>query len=138
MIVVGVDGSEQSRRAVGWAVAEGRRRKTPVRVVYAWHEPTPTGRNFIPPDLLDPEALQSRAQAIANSTLANVEASGDVEIETVAVEGPPVETLLAAARDAELLVVGSRGHNGFGELVLGSVGRQCAQHAPCPVVVIRC
>jgi nucleotide-binding universal stress UspA family protein len=55
----------------------------------------------------------------------------------VAVEGPPARTLLDAARDADLVVVGSRGHGGFTGLLLGSVSLHVAQHAPCPTVICR-
>jgi nucleotide-binding universal stress UspA family protein len=52
-------------------------------------------------------------------------------------EGNPAQVLLDAARGADLLVVGSRGHGGFAEALLGSVSQHCVHHARCPVVVIR-
>jgi len=57
-------------------------------------------------------------------------------IETRLVEGAAASVLADEAADADLLVVGSRGFGGFRELLLGSVGRQCAEHAPCPVLVV--
>jgi nucleotide-binding universal stress UspA family protein len=53
------------------------------------------------------------------------------------IEGSAVQVLLDAARDADLLVVGSRGHGGFAGLLLGSVSAQLVHHAPCPVLVVR-
>ena len=53
------------------------------------------------------------------------------------VEEDPAPALLAAARGADLLVLGSRGHGGFADLLLGSVSLQCAHHASCPVVIVR-
>ena len=60
----------------------------------------------------------------------------DVEIELQAIQGAPAGVLVAASRDADLLVVGSRGHGGFVGLLLGSVSQQCAHHAECPVVIV--
>ena len=65
----------------------------------------------------------------------SAEMSG-VRIDRHPVEGPTVPTLLDAASDADLLVVGSRGLGGFKGLILGSVSQQCVQHAPCPVVIV--
>ena len=61
----------------------------------------------------------------------------EVEIETIAVQGQPARALVEVAKGADLLVVGSRGLGGFRELLLGSVSQQCAQHATCPVVIVR-
>jgi nucleotide-binding universal stress UspA family protein len=61
--------------------------------------------------------------------------AGDVEVERRVVEGAPGAVLVAESRDADLLVVGSRGHGGFAQLLLGSVSQQCAHHAECPVVI---
>jgi nucleotide-binding universal stress UspA family protein len=60
-----------------------------------------------------------------------------VTVEPVAVEGSPAEALIDASRNADLVVVGSRGHGGFTSLLLGSVSHQVAQHASCPVVIHR-
>jgi nucleotide-binding universal stress UspA family protein len=59
-----------------------------------------------------------------------------VRVDQIAVDDRPARALIAAAADADLLVVGSRGHGGFAGLLLGSVSQQCAQHAPCPVVIV--
>ena len=62
--------------------------------------------------------------------------AGDVEIETRLAEGGAARVLTEEAAGADLLVVGSRGLGGFRELLLGSVSRECAQHAPCPVLIV--
>jgi nucleotide-binding universal stress UspA family protein len=61
----------------------------------------------------------------------------EVRIERRVVEGKPAQVLLDQSRDSELLVVGSRGLGDFSGLLLGSVSQQCAQHAACPVVIVR-
>jgi nucleotide-binding universal stress UspA family protein len=137
MIVVGVDGSTSSRDAIRWAVDEARLRKTKVEAVYAWQSPLVVGFQYIPSDLIDPDALDRHAQEIVDAAVAEVGDPSDVEIETRAVEGLPARVLLAASSEADLLVLGSRGRGGFSELLLGSVGQQCVHHAVCPVVIVR-
>jgi nucleotide-binding universal stress UspA family protein len=61
----------------------------------------------------------------------------DVEIEQRVVQGAPAAVLVEESRDADLLVVGSRGHGGFTQLLLGSVSQQCAHLSECPVVIVR-
>jgi nucleotide-binding universal stress UspA family protein len=63
--------------------------------------------------------------------------AGDVEIERRVIEGAAAAVLVEESRGADLLVVGSRGHGGFAQLLLGSVSQQCAHHAECPVVIVR-
>lgn len=137
MIVVGVDGSAESKCALRWAVEEARKRQTPLRAVYAWLYPTVGGRGYIPSDLLDPELLRGRALELLRGAVD--EAVGEqahVEVECMAPEGSAARVLLEASSEAELVIVGSRGHGGFGALLLGSVSQQCAQHALCPVVIV--
>ena len=137
MIVVGVDGSTSSRDAIRWAVDEARLRKTKVEAVYAWQSPLVVGFQYIPAGLLDPEALDGHAQEIVDAAVAEVGETRDVEIESRAIEGVPARVLLTESRDADMLVLGSRGRGGFSELLLGSVGQQCVHHAACPVVIVR-
>jgi nucleotide-binding universal stress UspA family protein len=138
VIVVGVDGSEASKRALRWAFDEARLRHTPLHAVYAWHAPEVGGRNYIPPDLLDPSRLRGKAEEILDRAVAEI-ANGDagVEVERVVAEGRAARVLREAAEGAELLVVGSRGHGGFTAILLDSVSRHCAHDAPCPVVIVR-
>jgi nucleotide-binding universal stress UspA family protein len=136
-IVVGVDGSEGSCRALEWAYAEAERRGVALEVVAAWaHPPLP----------VTPEALAWSAQVgdlgpatkqMVDEMLQRVIGDrADVDIETTIVEGSPATVLLNEADDAEMLVVGSRGLGGFRSLLLGSVSQQCAQHGTCPVVIV--
>jgi nucleotide-binding universal stress UspA family protein len=138
VIVVGVDGSEASKEALSWALVEARLRQSSLRVVYAWLFPQIGGRGYLAPELLDPELLRQTAQERLDGFVAEVAGeSPDIELECIAPEGPAAKVLVEAADDAELLVVGSRGHGGFAGLLLGSVSQQCAHHAPCPVVIVR-
>ncbi len=89
-------------------------------------------------ELIDPELLRQTAQERLDGFVAEVAAeSPEVELERIALDGPAAKVLVDAADDAELLVVGSRGHGGFAGLLLGSVSQQCAHHAQCPVVIVR-
>jgi nucleotide-binding universal stress UspA family protein len=136
MIVVGVDGSESSRAALRFALAEARQRGTSVRAVGVWHVPvTAYGSAFVPPNLILQEDLETAARDGLQRAIADA-AAGDVEVETAVKEGQPADVLLKEAQTAELLVVGSRGLGGFRGLLLGSVSQQCAHHAPCPLVIV--
>ena len=137
-IVAGVDGSEGSREALRWALDEARLRGWDVQVVQAWRDPYFVTPGFAQPEDFEPDALRMRAQEGLAATVADV--AGDesgVAIEQRVAEGSAATVLVEAAKDADLLVVGSRGHGGFSGLVLGSVSQQCVAHAPCPVLVVR-
>lgn len=134
MIVVGVDGSEESKETLRFALEEARRRRTTLHVVHAfWEwEPIPGTREIE----LDrsPEEREAWLAALVREVVGEVT---DVEIRHFTVDDDPAPALLAAAQDAELLIVGSRGQGGFAGLLLGSVSQQCVHHASCPVVVVR-
>ena len=148
-IVVGVDGSPTSDAALRWAVAEARLRDSKLRVVHAYQPPrvplTEAGLAAgmaVPAVLKDAESLRRAAETEARDVIeealrrAGRDSVEKLEIEKDAVEGAPAETLIKSAKDAELLVLGSRGRGGFLGLLLGSVSQQCAQHPPCPVVIL--
>jgi nucleotide-binding universal stress UspA family protein len=133
-IVLGFDGSEASKEALRFAVDEARRWGAKLHVVHAfWEwEPIPGSE----------EVEQERDQQERDAWLATLvrEVVGevaDVEISTSMVEDDPAPALLSAAQSADLLIVGSRGHGGFSDLLLGSVSQQCTHHASCPVVIVR-
>ncbi len=135
VIVVGVDGSGPSREALRWAARQAKLTASRLRVVLAWHLPVTYGYPVPYPDDFDPESDARRA--LAEAVDATLGASPNVDIDQEVVNGPPALVLLEAARDAQLLVVGSRGHGAFAGMLLGSVSEQCVHHASCPVVVIR-
>jgi nucleotide-binding universal stress UspA family protein len=136
MIVVGVDGSEESKEALRWALEEARLREASVRAVYAWHDPYLVTPGFGPPQDFAPDALRERAVETLDAVIADV-ASDSGSIDATVAEGRAASVPVDAAEGADLLVVGSRGHGGFVGLLLGSVSQQCVTHAPCPVLVVR-
>ncbi|ABM62954.1 universal stress protein [Halorhodospira halophila] len=139
-IVVGMDGSTGAQRALNWAVNEAALRRCPVRAIYV------IDRRYLDSDLgvlVAPAAseLEAEARAIldrAVGAIGEVPEGVDLRKEVVHAERHGiVGTLLdQAGQDAELFVVGSRGHGGFAGLLLGSVSHQVLQHASCPVVVV--
>jgi nucleotide-binding universal stress UspA family protein len=151
-IVVGVDGSRGSDAALRWAVAEAQLRGSTVRVLHAYHPPQraltgaglgAAGGMALPAVSTEDgdklrRAVETEARNLIEEALrrADVDSIEGVEIERVAVAGSPAQTVIESARGAELLVLGSRGRGGFLGLLLGSVSQQCAQHPPCPVVIL--
>lgn len=137
-IVVGVDGSDESQAALRWALEEARLRGATVRAVYAWRDPYVLAPGYGLPEDFEFDALREKAVERLDVVVAGVVGTqSDVPIEAVVAEGPAGSVLVEAAEDAEILVVGSRGHGGFVGLLLGSVSQQCVTHAPCPVLVVR-
>lgn len=142
-IVVGVDGSEPSRRALGWAMREAVRHDFPLTVLTVHRTSVrPATEVYWPmPDLpggarVDEASMRKAAQEMVNEAAA--EMGLPVPDVTVTVtDGNPAEELVRASGDADMLVVGSHGSGGFASLLLGSVSSQVVHHAGCPVVVMR-
>lgn len=133
-IVVGTDGSENSVAALRWAIREAKLRGSKVDVVYTWEYPAvidPLGVSMLP----GADDMTASAERLLAEVLQKVDSSG-VTITSRVVRGAPATALIAAAKDADLLVIGRRGHGGFMGLLLGSVAQQVAHHAPCPVVLV--
>lgn len=137
-IVVGVDGSEGSVEALRWAGDEALLREDSVCALYAWTYPVFLGA---PMETLGPipersELVREGERVLEEAVAAAFPDGAAVEVTLEVVEDPPARALVRASHDADLLVVGSRGHGGFRELLLGSVSHQCVLHSSCPVVVI--
>ncbi len=135
-IIVGVDGSDHSRRALEWAMREAALRQMPLTVVTVH---VLVAGYFGPVSYPGDIDLTQHAREEALKEVAEVRdelgESAPAEVEVLAVSGIPAEELLSAAKDADLLVVGSRGAGGFARLLMGSVSSQVAHHAHCPVVI---
>ncbi|MEV4430396.1 universal stress protein [Streptomyces sp. R-07] len=134
-VVVGVDGSPASYEALRWAVRHARLIGAAVDAVAAYELPGAVGWSARATDAtFDGEQA---ARSLADEIQAVLVRADDVPVREHVVRGNPAEVLTEASAGAELLVVGSRGRGGFESLLLGSVGQQCALHAPCPVVIVR-
>ncbi|UKA67146.1 universal stress protein [Arthrobacter sp. FW306-05-C] len=132
-IIVGVDGSDQSKAAMDWAIEEGRLRIGEVQALTAWSFPYVSDAMGT---AWDYEIFEKDAQAILEAELERVKDRG-VSVTGKIVEGNPASALIDASRDADLVALGSRGHGGFTGMLLGSVSHQTIHHAHCPVLVIR-
>jgi nucleotide-binding universal stress UspA family protein len=131
-IVVGVDGSPSSIHALEWAIHQAELTGGVIDAVIAWHFPA----NYGMPVADVPDVAGFAAETL-NKAIAEARQTSEVDIRPVVAEGNAAQVLLDLAEGADLLVVGSRGHGGFAEALLGSVGQHVVHHAPCPVVVIR-
>jgi len=136
-IVVGVDGSAGSRQALQWAFSEAKLRNDPLEAVMVWQYPItaslPTFGAMTTPDDLSKEAHTTLVGILADE---GITAAAPIPVSTLIAEGNPARALLDAADDADLLVVGSRGHGGFTGVLVGSISQQCVSHAKCPVVIV--
>jgi nucleotide-binding universal stress UspA family protein len=137
-ITVGVDGSDNSLRALEWAMKEAAVRHSALTVltvnvvpVSAWDTPI-----ILPEDKTEEEKARHAAEEAVAKVASRLGASQPASVSVRAVSGLPAEQLIIASRDSELLVVGSRGGGGFARLLLGSVSIQVVQHAACPVTVV--
>jgi nucleotide-binding universal stress UspA family protein len=141
VIVVGVDHSAGARQALRFALEEAKLRGAPLRAVHAWQfgYVGVTGmEGALPAAGGQLDEFRDAAAAALDATLGEtIPDAGDVDVERRVVEGAPASVLVEESRGADLLVVGSRGHGGFAQLLLGSVSQQCAHHAECPVVIVR-
>lgn len=137
-IVVGVDGSHHSTRALEWAINESALRHTPLTVLSV----SPVAASIYglsaqhyPMDEQSREQVQKATQDVVDEVLSA--RAGEAPTVTVhAVSGLAADELLKASAGAELLVLGARGAGGFGRLLVGSVSSQVTHHALCPVVIV--
>jgi nucleotide-binding universal stress UspA family protein len=134
-IVVGVDGSDCSKDALRWAARQAEVTGATLEAIAAWKFPTFYG--WAPADPQDLDFLRFAEQALAHAVDEVFGPDHPAWLRTRVVEGHAAQVLVEASADADLLVVGSRGHGGFAGTLLGSVSTHCVHHALCPVTVIR-
>ncbi len=133
-IVVGVDGSDGSTKALDWAIAEATRYPAILELATAWLFPMALGYAFA----RTPDEVRQQVQRITELSLSHVaEVAPDVVVRSALREAEAGPALVDMSTGADLLVVGSRGHGAIHDLLLGSVGTYCARHAHCPIVIVR-
>lgn len=133
-IVVGVDGSDGSAKALDWAIAEAVRSPASLELVTAWMFPMALGYVFAK----TPDEVRQQVQQIADTSVSHVVAiAADVSVRSILREAEAGPALVDLSTGADLLVVGSRGHGGLREVLLGSVGTYCSRHSHCPTVIVR-
>ena len=136
-VTVGVDGSEESLRAVEWAALEARRHALPLRIVSAPAELTRMRAYHASPAEIGAALRGISARALDAAIIRSEEVAPGLPIETGLLSGPSAVAVADSGSGASMLVVGARGAGGFAAMMLGSVSRYVAAWAPCPVVVVR-
>lgn len=137
-IIVGVDGSGHSQRALEWAMHEAAIRQVPLTVltvneaIRGYYG----GMSVYPDDPARTEDSRKLAQAETDEVMARLDEPRPASVTVKAVHGFIVDEILNAGKDADMIVVGSRGAGGFTRLMMGSVAAQVAQHAHCPVLIV--
>lgn len=139
-IVVGVDGSGHSQRALEWAINEAAIRNAPLTVVTVHQLVAGFATRAVPLEYPGDAELAAKAgqsaKEEADKILAAMGESRPASVTIDSRSGFPAEELLEASKDADMIVLGSRGAGGFSRLLMGAVSSQVTHHAQCPVVVI--
>jgi nucleotide-binding universal stress UspA family protein len=137
-IIVGIDGSGHSAAALEWAVREAGVHHAPLTVLTV-HEVAASGWGgtmvYQADDAIREENRKSAQEAV-DQVLQKASGPTPADVTVRAVSGTPAEALIDASREADLLVVGSRGAGGFSRLLLGSVSTEVSHHAACPIVIV--
>jgi nucleotide-binding universal stress UspA family protein len=132
-ILVGVDGSEPSLDALRYAATLSEALDRPLRVVMTWDYAALIDLYPTPDRSPDEETA-----VLLDAAIKDVFGEDPPEsLSAAVIAGPPPSVLIDESRDAEMLVLGSRGRGGFAGLLLGSVSATCATHAHCPVLIVR-
>jgi nucleotide-binding universal stress UspA family protein len=137
-VVVGVDGSGESKSAIGFAIEEASRRKTNLIAVHAWGAFDSVSQKDILPLVHEPNSLRGEEERVLSESLAGwAQRYPEVTVRQELVRGRPAAALIEWSHSAQLVVTGARGRGGFAGLLLGSVSQAVVHHAGCPVAVVR-
>ena len=136
-IVVGVDGSGHSRKALERAAAEAAVHQAPltVLVIHQAVRDVYGSPSHYPEDAAQTAKVKEAAQAETDEVVAGLDAK-PASVTVTSVHGLPADELIKASQDADMLVLGRRGMGGFSLLAMGGVSSQVAHHAHCPVLIV--
>lgn len=132
LIVVGVDGSPESVKATAWGAEQARATGGSLELVIVWARPMSYGL----PLVVGGYNPEQEAQDVVDKAAAGIDLPA-ARLHRSVINGAAPSVLVERSKHADLIVVGSRGHGGFAEMLLGSVSDHCVHHAACPVVVVR-
>lgn len=132
-IIVGVDGSEDSREALLWAVRQARLTGAEVHALTAWQVPFSI---YLAPSATEADYEQNAAETLSTAVQKALGPDPGIPVMTLLVQKRPAAALTEAADGAELLVVGAHGRGELPGMHLGSVATYCVHHAPCPVTIV--
>ena len=132
-VVVGIDGSEQSKQALRWAAHFAAGAHVGIDVISTWQYPTNFGWSVVPNDWHPARDTEKATTEVVDEVFGADRPTG---LNIIVGEGHPATVLIEKSHSALMVVVGSRGHGGFAGLLLGSVSAAVAEHAACPVVVV--
>lgn len=138
-LVVGIDGSEASVRALRWALREARSRAVPVHAIMVWRSRAVLagpGPLIMHPELALHLAREQHWRDLTRIVTACVEGESEQEVRAELLEGHPAEVLVDRSTNAAMLVLGGRGHGRVADAVLGSTALRCIHEARCPVLII--
>ena len=137
-VLVGVDGSANSHKALAWAAAEAAGHGADLVVLNVWeHTLLPPAGSVSVSEKYVPDPSQRTADDLLREIKEVLGEDPPLLVQPRVRQGSPAKVLIELSADADLLVVGTRGHGGFGGLVLGSVSQHVAAYAKCSVAVVR-
>ena len=137
-VLVGVDGSASSHKALTWAAVEAAGHGADLVVLNVWeHTLLPPAGSVSVSEKYVPDPSQRTADDLLREIKEVLGEDPPVLVQPRVKQGNPAKVLIELSADADLLVVGTRGHGGFGGLVLGSVSQHVAAYAKCSVTVVR-
>jgi nucleotide-binding universal stress UspA family protein len=132
LIIVGVDGSPESLKAVAWGAAHAKLTGGTLELLTTWAYPRSYGLSLV----VTGADLETNAREVLEKVTTDIDLPADRLHTTIVNAAAPTE-LVRRSKDADVIVVGHRGHGGFAELLLGSVSAYLVHHAECPVLVVR-
>ncbi|KAA5831291.1 universal stress protein [Saccharopolyspora hirsuta] len=133
-VVVGLDGSDESVRALRWAANQVKEVGGIVHAVMVWHQPVQFGYRLPTPDT----ELEQRARKSLDAAVDRIKGEfPSVDLRSRLIRGHVVDEMVGLSKQADLLVVGNKGHGAFTGMMVGSVALKLVHHAACPVVVVR-
>ncbi len=134
VVIVGVDGSAESSRALRWAADYVTQLGGVVHAITVWHQPVQFGYRLATSDA----DLEQRARRSLEDTVAPVRADyPNLDLKSRLLRGHVVDEMVGLSNQADLMVLGNKGHGAFTGMMVGSVALKLVHHSRCPVTVIR-